>query len=59
MQSDGSYVQRICKKEQDHVCIHRELIQLAEKRAAAGRKALARKKARKQSPPNRQIKFQK
>jgi polyphosphate kinase len=50
MQSDGSYVQRQSDHERGAVCIHQHLIAKAEKRAAAGRLALAKKRSKKKLP---------
>jgi polyphosphate kinase len=50
MQADGSYVQRRSEKSGDEVCVHHYLIGRAEKRSAAGRLALAKKKGKKKSP---------
>jgi polyphosphate kinase len=47
MQSDGSYIQRRSDSEKGAVCIHQHLIAKAEKRAAAGRLALAKKRSKK------------
>lgn len=49
MQSDGSYIQRTSNSDKDDICIHNLLIAKAEKRAAAGRLALAKKKSRKRA----------
>jgi polyphosphate kinase len=50
MQSDGSYIQRRSDSERGAVCIHQHLISKAEKRAAAGRLALAKKRSKKKLP---------
>ena len=50
MQSDGSYVQRHADNEKNALCIHQQLIAKAEKRAAAGRLALAKKRSKKKAP---------
>lgn len=50
MQSDGSYVQRHADNEKNTLCIHQQLIAKAEKRAAAGRLALAKKRSKKKAP---------
>lgn len=50
MQSDGTYVQIHSDTEKDDLCIHHYLIALAEKRAAAGRLALAKRKSKKMMP---------
>jgi polyphosphate kinase len=50
MQSDGSYVQRHADNEKNALCIHQQLIAKAEKRAAAGRLALAKKRSKKKIP---------
>lgn len=60
MQSDGSYVQRHADNEKNALCIHQQLIAKAEKRAAAGRLALAKKRSKKKassrhSPKNEPI----
>ena len=52
MQSDGTYNQIVSKSEKESLCIHHFLIAKAEKRAAAGRLALAKKKS-KNKPPGR------
>ena len=39
MQADGSYRQRSGGSRKNAVCIHRRLIELAERRAAAGRRS--------------------
>lgn len=49
MNSDGTYTQQKTKTE-DEPCIHDKLIAKAEKRAAAGRQALARKRSKKKLP---------
>lgn len=50
MQSDGSYVQRHADHEKNALCVHQQLIAKAEKRAAAGRLALAKKRSKKKAP---------
>ncbi|MGB3221517.1 MAG: polyphosphate kinase 1 [Desulforhopalus sp.] len=50
MQSDGSYIQRRSDSEKGAICIHQHLIIKAEKRAAAGRLALAKKRSKKKLP---------
>ncbi len=47
MQPDGSYVQRTTdgKKKADTICIHQKLIDSAEKRGAAGKRKLAKKRS--------------
>ncbi|MCP4338976.1 MAG: polyphosphate kinase 1 [Desulfobulbaceae bacterium] len=50
MQSDGSYNQLSTDNGKDDVCIHQHLIAKAEKRAAAGRLALAKKRSKKKLP---------
>lgn len=52
MQSDGTYNQIVSNSEKESLCIHHFLIAKAEKRAAAGRLALAKKKS-KNKPPGR------
>lgn len=47
MQSDGTYSQIRSDSEKDNLCIHHYLIAKAEKRAAAGRLALAKKRSKK------------
>ncbi len=49
MQPDGSYVQRRASDEKGSACVHHFLIDKAEKRSAAGRLALAKKKNKKKS----------
>ncbi len=49
MQSDGSYHQVHADPAKSTVCIHKQLIAKAEKRAAAGRLALAKKRSKKKS----------
>ncbi|MGB3223323.1 MAG: polyphosphate kinase 1 [Desulforhopalus sp.] len=59
MQSDGSYIQVRSESEKGNICIHNHLITKAEKRAAAGRLALAKKRSKKKLPnrynPNKMI----
>jgi hypothetical protein len=50
MQPDGSYVQRRSNDAKGAACVHHFLIDKAEKRSAAGRLALAKKKSKKKSP---------
>lgn len=50
MNSDGTYTQLRSDVDDDSICIHRFLIEKAEKRAAAGRRALAKKKSKKKLP---------
>ncbi len=50
MKSDGASVQLHSESEKGAVCIHQHLIAKAEKRAAAGRLALAKKRSKKKSP---------
>jgi polyphosphate kinase len=50
MQSDGSYNQLRSDNGKDDICIHQHLIARAEKRAAAGRLALAKKRSKKKLP---------
>ncbi|MGW8193828.1 MAG: polyphosphate kinase 1 [Desulforhopalus sp.] len=47
MQSDGTYLPFRTDSNKDDICIHRYLIARAEKRATAGRLALAKKKSKK------------
>jgi polyphosphate kinase len=44
MQADGSYTQRFAKAREGSVCIHRKLIERAEKRLAAGGRGVLKKK---------------
>ncbi len=53
MQSDGSYIQRRTGGVKGNACIHDLLIAKAEKRAAAGRLALAKKRSKKKAPNRR------
>ncbi|TKB28280.1 polyphosphate kinase 1 [Desulfopila sp. IMCC35006] len=50
IQSDGSSVQLKSESEKGATCIHQHLIARAEKRAAAGRLALAKKRSKKKLP---------
>ena len=50
MQSDGSYNQLFTDKGKEDICVHQLLIARAEKRAAAGRIALAKKRSKKKLP---------
>jgi polyphosphate kinase len=50
MQPDGSYIQLRSHDEHDAACVHHYLIAKAEKRATAGRLALAKKKRKKLGP---------
>jgi polyphosphate kinase len=47
VQADGSYSQRFAKAREGSVCIHRKLIERAEKRLAAGGRGVLKKKTRK------------
>lgn len=51
MQSDGTYIRRsiLLKKKGDLFCIHEKLIENAEKRGAAGKRMLAKKRSMKKS----------
>ncbi|MBV5317997.1 MAG: polyphosphate kinase 1 [Desulfobulbaceae bacterium] len=49
MEADGSYIQRFAKARDGSICIHRKLIDRAEKRLAAGGRALVKKKIQKKS----------
>jgi len=51
MQSDGSYIQRSTDglKKEDAICIHQKLIESAEKRSAAGKRKLAKKRSLKKA----------
>ena len=53
MDSEGTYTQLRSATPRENVCVHQFLIARAEKRAAAGRLALARKKSRKKIPGSR------
>jgi hypothetical protein len=44
MEADGSYTQRFAKAREGSVCIHRKLIERAEKRLAAGGRGVLKKK---------------
>jgi len=46
MQPDGSYRQRAAKGREGAVCIHRRLIERAERRLATGDRELGKKKGR-------------
>jgi polyphosphate kinase len=50
MQSDGSYKQLRSNKTDNNACVHQYLIEKAEKRSAAGRIALAKKRSKKKLP---------
>ncbi len=50
MQSDGSSIQRHADTAKNALCVHQQLIAKAEKRAAAGRLALAKKRSKKKVP---------
>ena len=50
MKSDGTSVQLHSDSEKGAICIHQHLIAKAEKRAAAGRLALAKKRSKKKLP---------
>jgi polyphosphate kinase len=47
MKSDGSYEQLTSTSKKDNFCVHHYLIDRAEKRAAAGMRALAKKRSKK------------
>lgn len=47
MQSDGTYVQLSSEDKSKDICVHQYLIGKAEKRAAAGQRALAKKRSKK------------
>jgi hypothetical protein len=49
MQPDGSYVQRVAKGREGSVCIHRRLIEQAQRRLAAGNRLLGKKKTAKKN----------
>jgi len=49
MQADGTYNQRFATAREGSVCIHRKLIERAEKRLAAGHRGGVKKKSRKKS----------
>jgi polyphosphate kinase len=49
MQPDGSYVQRVAKGREGSVCIHRRLIEQAQRRLAAGNRLLGKKKTAKKT----------
>jgi len=49
MQANGDYVQRAGKGRAGAVCIHRKLIELAEKRLAAADRSMLKKKTRKRN----------
>lgn len=49
MQQNGSYIQRKSEDDKGATCVHQFLIDKAEKRSAAGRLALAKKKSKKKS----------
>ncbi len=50
MDSAGKYTQLQSTGKKESLCVHRFLIESAEKRAAAGRRALAKKRSKKKSP---------
>ncbi|MFT5729597.1 MAG: polyphosphate kinase [Desulforhopalus sp.] len=50
MNCDGGYIQLQSTGKKESLCVHRFLIDSAEKRAAAGRRALAKKRSKKKSP---------
>lgn len=50
MDSKGHYTQLQSTGKKESICVHRYLIERAEKRAAAGRRALARKRSKKKLP---------
>ncbi len=56
MNSDGSYTQLRSKNKKESFCVHRYLIETAEKRAAAGRRALAKKRSKKKLPSRNNVK---
>ncbi|WP_319587257.1 polyphosphate kinase 1 [uncultured Desulfobulbus sp.] len=47
MEADGTYRQRFAKARDGSVCIHRQLIERAEKRQASGHRSAGKKKGRK------------
>ena len=49
MNSEGGYTQLHSEGKKEDICVHRFLIESAEKRAAAGRRALAKKRSKKKS----------
>jgi polyphosphate kinase len=49
MLPDGSYVQRVAKGREGSVCIHRRLIEQAQRRLAAGNRLLGKKKTAKKT----------
>ena len=49
MEADGTYRQRFAKARDGSVCIHRQLIERAEKRQASGHRSAAKKKGRKKA----------
>lgn len=53
MDADGTYTQRQRAKGKENFCVHKHLIDKAEKRAAAGRIELAKKKSKKKIPNRR------
>lgn len=53
MDATGKYTQRQRAKGKENYCVHKYLIGKAEKRAAAGRIALAKKKSKKKMPNRR------
>ena len=50
MNSNGGYSQVKSTGKKENICVHRFLIESAEKRAAAGRRALAKKRSKKKLP---------
>lgn len=50
MSGEGRYTQLQSNSKNRDICVHRQLIDSAEKRAAAGRRALAKKRSKKKSP---------
>ena len=50
MDSEGGYIQLHSEGTKEDVCVHRYFIESAEKRAAAGRRALAKKRSKKKLP---------
>lgn len=58
MNSDGTYEQQRAENEKDEICVHHYLINKAEKRTAAGRRALAKKRNKKKLPNRTKSKIQ-
>jgi hypothetical protein len=50
MNGEGGYTQLQSTGKKENICVHRFLIESAEKRAAAGRRALAKKRSKKKLP---------